>query len=56
VFAVYMTNDPHQSFFQLGGYDTTNTYYDGKIKWLDVKDNFFWEATISGIAVGSSKY
>lgn len=36
VFAVYYADTDDQSFFTLGGYDTTGTYYTGSISWIPV--------------------
>lgn len=50
---MYISESADQSFYTLGGYDTTGTHYDGTIKWIDVSDTFFWIVPAFGAKVGT---
>ena len=56
VFACYYTDSPETSFFTLGGYDTTSTYYKGTIKWMAMEDHFFWQGPITGVSFDDTEY
>jgi len=36
LFAIYYTDVPNQSFYEVGSYDTGNNFYTGTITWITV--------------------
>jgi hypothetical protein len=55
LFALYLAESDEQSFIQMYSYDLSYTS-TGEIVWIPVDENFFWQASVDGVKVGTDEY